>query len=475
MIPSSDARCGRASSLRGRSLRSSATYLTLVLLAAVLLLPILSGCGSSSSPDDADAALNDQLTELLNTAAAGKGVAYFAMPESDDYANIPQDPRNPITKEKVELGKLLYHETALTVRPKNMANSMQGSCASCHHADAGFQAGVAQGIGTGGMGFGLRGEARTKDPQCAVEEMDIQPIRSPSAMNVAWQTNILWNGQFGATGLNVGTSSQWTAGTPKEKNFLGYEGLETQAIAGEDVHRMDISKSLVVDNPTYQQMFAAAFPDIPADERITDVTSGLAIAAYERTLLSNHAPFQKWVHGDHSAMDAQQLRGAIVFFGKGQCASCHTGPTLNSMTFYGLGMAELVGDGVYGEDPTKPEHKGRGGFTGNPEDLYKFKTPQLYNLTDSKFYGHGATFHSVREVVEYLNAAEPQDKSIPASQISSMFKPLGLTSTEIDDLVAFLEKGLYDSDLSRYVPTSLPSGFCFPDNDPQARQDRGCQ
>ena len=443
-----------------------------ILLFTIVSL-VLTSC-DTTSPDDTTLELNNRLEKLLNKHSEKNGIAFFALPASDDYSAIPQDPKNPITKEKVELGKLLFHETALTVRPKYNGNVVQASCASCHNANAGFQAGVAQGIGTGGSGFGLRGEGRDKDPNCTVEDMDIQQIRSPSAMNVAWQKNILWNGQFGATGLNEGSESAWTPGTPKEKNNLGFEGLETQAIAGQDVHRMDIANSIVPSHPMYQSMFATAYPEIPENERINDVNAGLAIAVYERTLLANQAPFQRWLKGERNAMNNRELRGAIVFFDKGNCVSCHTGPALNSMEFYGLGMNNLEGSGTYGIDPAKPDHRGRGGFTKKEEDMFLFKVPQLYNLIDSRFYGHGASFHSVREVVEYKNNAIAQNSSVPSSQLASEFKPLGLTSTEIDDLVAFIESALRDPNLERYVPASLPSGFCFPNNDPQSRIDLGC-
>ena len=433
----------------------------------------LAAC-SATDPDDPNAALNTELEDALLKAANGKGLAFFTMPASDDYSAIPQDPKNPITQEKVELGKFLYHETALTVRPKFSGNAVQASCASCHHAAAGFQAGVPQGIGTGGSGFGLHGETRTKDPLCTVDDMDIQPIRSPSAMNAAWQQNMLWNGQFGATGVNVGTEAAWTVGTPKEQNVLGFEGIETQAIAGQDVHRMDIANSVIPSHPVYQQMFNAAYPALPQNERITDITAGLAVAAYERTLLSNQAPFQKWLKGERTVMNEQELRGAITFFGKGNCVSCHTGPALNSMAFHGLGMNNLEGPGTYGDDPTKPEHKGRGGFTGRPQDMHKFKVPQLYNLTDSRFYGHGASFTSVRDVIAYINNAVPENSEVPASQLSPLFKPLNLTDSEIDDLTAFVENALHDPSLNRYVPTSLPSNLCFPNNDPQSKVDLGC-
>ncbi len=446
---------------------------TLLRLLSVTLLAATLGACSSSEPGG-DSELSRSLEKLLLEAANGEGLSYFAMPASDDFGSIPQDPKNPITAAKVELGQMLYHEPALTVRPKDLNNLTQASCASCHHADAGFQAGIAQGIGSGGKGFGLFGEGRERDPNCAVEDMDIQPIRTPTAMNGAWQPNMLWNGQFGATHENVGTESAWTPGTPKEVNHRGYQGLETQAIAGQDVHRMDIANSIVSSHEEYTRLFDAAYPELARGDRITDETAGLAIAAYERTLLSNRAPFQKWLAGDRSAMNDQELRGAIVFFGAGECASCHTGPALNSMEFHAIGLEDLNRPGTYGFDPSKPEHKGRGGFTGRQEDMYRFKVPQLYNLVDARFLGHGASFTTLRAFVEYMNAGVPENESVPSEQISPLFRPLNLNDAQVTDLVAFLESGLRDPDLNRYVPSAIPSGFCFPNNDPASRIDRDC-
>lgn len=419
--------------------------------------------------DDNTQSLAANLDRLLETNGNSQGKAYFKMPASDDYSNIPQDPRNPITAAKVKLGQLLFHETGLLADAKRTEGLKTASCASCHHADAGFQAGIVQGIGEGGLGFGVHGEGRIKDPTCPVDMLDIQPIRSPSAMNAAWQTNVLWNGQFGATGINVGTNASWTAGTPKEKNLLGYEGIETQAIAGQNVHRLNVSA--IKNDATYQALYAAAFPNSPASDQMNQVNTGLAIAAYERTLLANESPFQRYLRGESQAMSAQELQGAILFFGKAQCVSCHYGPALNSMKFYALGMNDLIGDGIYGSDATKAEHKGRAGFTGNALDMFKFKVPQLYNLADSKFYGHGGTFRTIRDVVAYKNNGIPQKSEVASWQLANEFRPLGLTSSEVDAITTFLEVSLHDPNLKRYVPKSLPTGQAFPDNDVQSRKD----
>lgn len=417
-----------------------------------------------------------QLYNSMLAPTAGHGEAAFVLPLANDYSSIPQDPRNPITAEKVALGRMLFHETGLLISPKQSQGRETASCASCHHVAAGFQAGRIQGVGEGGMGFGSAGEGRFNDPSYQLAELDVQPIRSPSALNVAYQDLMLWNGQFGGDpfGPNAGTQSSWTVGTPKITNILGYMGPETQAIAGLAVHRLaPIEGGLCDTNPVYESMFKAAFPtggpyrpDFELREQ-----AGLAIAAYERTLLASQAPFQRWLRGERGAMTAQQKRGGALFFGKAQCVNCHTGPALNSMTFHALGMPDLPEDhgGVYGTVRDKGEVKGRGGFTGRDEDMFKFKVPQLYNLKDSPFLGHGGTFGSVREVIVYKNNAVKAAAHVPDSQLSPWFRPLGLTEAEIDDLTAFVEDGLRDPGLHRYVPESLPSGLVFPNNDPLSR------
>lgn len=441
-----------------------------VLVAALVLL-----MGACRPDEDTTSALDQELDEVLQTASNGAGRSFFRLPASDDYAAIPQDPKNPITRAKVELGRMLFHETGLGLEPAQAIGQGRFSCASCHFASAGFQAGRFQGIGEGGVGFGLNGEGRERDINYTVTNMDVQPIRSPSALNAAYQELMLWNGQFGGVGMNIGTEHAWTAGTPKENNHLGFHGIETQAIAGLKVHRLKAVMSFI-ENVGYRPFYDAAFPNVPASERYTAVTTGLAIAAYERTILANQSPWQLWLSGQSNAMSETEKAGAILFFGKAQCASCHTGPALNNMNFHALGMKGLdeCPEPVFKTPFNAPEHLGRGGFTGRAEDMHKFKTPQLYNLADSPFYGHGASMRSIRQVVEYKNRALPENPNVPLDRLDPYFAPLGLSDQEISDITAFLAKSLRDADLKRYQPGSVLSGQCFPFNDPLARAQLGC-
>ncbi|HHG85257.1 MAG TPA: cytochrome-c peroxidase [Bacteroidetes bacterium] len=441
------------------------------LFLACCAIVLLSSCRVDDPVNtDLDITLNNRLDQASN----GIGREHYRLPDDGDLAAIPQDPNNQLTAPKVELGKMLFHETALGTRSKVAMGRGTYSCASCHHAAGGFQANRIQGISEGGIGFGIAGEARTINPAYPVDSIDVQQIRTPTALNVAYQELMLWGGQLGATGANQGTESQWTVGTPIETNNLGYHGVETQAIAGLKVHRMAIDSGLLSISQDYAALFDAAFPNQAAAQRISRENAGLAVAAYERTLLPSQAPFQKWIRGEQDALSDQEKQGAILFFGKAQCYSCHNGPALNSMEFYALGMADLQGPGTYQNDPTDAAHKGRGGFTGNTADMFKFKVPQLYNLKDSPFHGHGGNFNSIYDVIRYKNAGFPQASHVPSSQIADEFKPLGLTTNEVRDIAVFIERGLRDPNLYRLIPSAIPSGNCFPNNDIPSRYDLGC-
>ena len=173
-------------------------------------------------------------------------------------------------------------------------------------------------------------------------------------------------------------------------------------------------------------------------------------------------------------MSTEEKEGAIHFFSKADCYACHNGPALSSMSFYALGMNDLEGPLVLGFDTHNDSKSGRGGFTEKGEDMNKFKVPQLYNITDSPFLGHGGNFTSVEEIIKYKNRAVVQNSSVNLNNIASEFVPLGLTNEEILKITAFIENSLNDTNLMRYEPTNIPTGLCFPNNDLQSRVDLGC-
>lgn len=449
----------------------------------------VSGCGADKAPTVDESSLSTQLMTTLNEQLDG-GAVGLLLPQSTDFSSIPADPNNTLTEEKVFLGMMLFHETAVATEGVHEQLVNTWSCASCHHAAAGFKSGVVQGIGEGGTGFGVAGKMRvlaegfdksSTDPSLVP---DVQPLTSPSILNTAYQEVMLWNGQFGnqhggLVNAKLPDEILATPGTPKAENTRGLGGLETQAIAGTKVHRLNtFNNSLVQQNMEYQLLYEAAFPE-GGDDILENM--GKAIAAYERTVLANRAPFQRWLQGEDAALTDQEKRGALLFFGKAGCASCHTGPALSSKIgaaneemFMAIGFADLdTSNPTITGVVTENDAKGRGGFTGRTEDNYKFKVPQLYNLKDSNVFGHGGSFTSVKQVVLYKNAGVPQ-KRLADGIIDDRFVPLNLSDDEIDDLVAFLEEGLYDPHLERYIPDALPSGACFPVADEQSKIDLNC-
>ncbi len=420
--------------------------------------------------------LDEELLATLTANSKGEGLDYFILPDDHDYDAIPQDPKNPINSFKVLLGKKLFCEPALALKPKQEEGKHTYSCASCHIPTAGFSAGLKQGIGEGGQGYGENGEGRILNPNYLVDEIDVQPIRTPSIINGAFNRTSIWNGQFGAVGPNVGTEHNWKEGKPTAFNHLGFEGVETQAIAGLGVHRLEVDSSFITSN-YYKEWFDLAFPDIPEEHRYNNVNAGLAIAAFERTVIADESAFQQYLKGDIAAISNGQKKGALLFFGKAKCNSCHDGKALNSEEFFALGMPDFEKDSdvlINKEKDFEKSKKGRGAFTLKEEDNFKFKTPQLYGLKNMGFYGHGGSFLSIREIIEYKNKGIPANENVPASHLATDFQPLGLTEDEIDALTDFIENALDDPNMDRYTPKAVASGFCFPNNDSASKEDMGC-
>ena len=443
----------------------------------LLLAGVLLSCANDDYTEvvSGASALDRSIDQLLEEHSEGQGKTFFLLPDETDFSAIPQDPNNPLTAVKVRLGGMLLHETAIGSVPKMSSEQGMYSCATCHPVAAGFNSGLRQGIGEGGMGFGSFGDGRLINPSMPIDSVDVEPIRPPTLLNLAYQDVMLWNGSLGGVGTNAGTEAVWSV-ADLEENFLGLEGIETQAIIGQRVHRMDIDENWVTQF-NYKIYFDAAFPDIPVAERYTRITAGLAIAAYNRTLLANQAPWQRYLRGELDVLSDQEKRGAQIFLDKGKCVECHTGPALKDGEFHAFGMGDIdfMGDSVI-LDAFNMEaiRRGRGGFTGNPQDMYKFKTPTLYNVADAKFLGHGATFETVRDVLVYKNQGIAQEDGVPATNLADQFGDTFLTEEELDDLTAFIENGLRDPNLTRYLPDSVLSNNCIPNNDPTSRIDLGC-
>ena len=435
------------------------------------LIVLLNACTKDRMPTLVE--LDNQLENSIQGKSPNGTLDFYVLPNENDLHLIPQDPKNPLTPQKVELGKLMFHDTGLGQDPMKEAGRGTYSCASCHVSEAGFRPGNFQGIADGGVNFGIGGEDRVKNTLYSDDELDVQSARPLSMVNVAYVSNTFWNGQFGGGNVNEGTEDVWDLRDDTELNHLGFEGIETQNMDGLIAHRITINKELL-DEYGYTFLFDQVFADVPVEERYTITTASLAFSAYIRTILANRAPFQDWLKGDREALGYEEKKGAILFFEKAQCIQCHYNQNLGSSEFHALGVTDMDQIPSYNTSPDDRRNLGRGGFTLQPEDNYRFKVPGIYNLQGANFYFHGASKTSIRDLVEYKNAAQSENSRVPQDLISSKFKPIGLTEEEKNHLIAFLENGLQDPDLKRYVPTSVLSGNCFPNADEASQLDLGC-
>jgi cytochrome c peroxidase len=145
------------------------------------------------------------------------------------------------------------------------------------------------------------------------------------------------------------------------------------------------------------------------------------------------------------------------------------------MTFHALGTPDLYEVGGLNTSPDDIRNLGRAMLTGLEEDYFKFKVPQLYNLQDYATFFHGSSKNSIEEVVEYKLKATSENPMVQDSILSNFFHPVELIDIEKTQLIDFLRNGLYDANLERYVPESLPSGNCFPNNDALSRYELGCE
>ena len=442
------------------------------LLLALLCVWLLQSCSSDKLSDP----LDQKLRKVLNQTSPTGDYNYYILPESNNLANIPQDPRNELTAGKIALGKMLFFETGLALDPTYEFSEEFYSCASCHIPAVGFMPGRVQGIADGGIGFGENGEMRDRTILYQEDELDVQGARALSLVNVAYTTNTSWNGMFGGGDVNEGTEELWDLNELLEVNHLGFSGMETQIIEGLHLHRMIVNPE-VISSLGYKEIYDQCFPFMEEEERYGEIATSLALAAYLRSLISNEAPFQSWLKGDETALSDAEKRGGQLFFGKAGCFRCHSSPALNNAdNFYALGVSDLYETGeAFNTGPDDERNFGRGFFTKKEEDMHKFKVPQLYNVADGTHFFHGSSKTTMRDVVRYFNLGVPENSTVPAENIASQFHPLNMTEGEVDDLVLFLEKSLVDEDIERYAPESILSGNCFPNNDPASRVALGCE
>jgi len=301
--------------------------------------------------------------------------ALFRRPTS-----IPFPKDNPYTPEKAALGKRLYFDTRLSV-------SSAQSCGSCHSPSFGWGDGLEVGVG-----FGMHKLGR----------------HSPTVVNAAWSSIFMWDGRLPT--------------------------LEDQAlgpIQSEGEMNMPLDKLMVRLNAIseYKPMFDRVFQQ----EGMTPKTLAKAIATYERTIVSEPAPFDAWIEGDEKAISEEAKRGFTVFNAKAQCAACHEGWNFTNEGFQDIGLpSDDVGRGQYLPGVLKMKHA--------------FKTPSLREITRRGPYMHDGSMATLEQVVDHYDIG-----GVDRPSRSDLMRPLHLTTQEKSDLVTFLK-----TLSSNLTPTAAP-------------------
>jgi cytochrome c peroxidase len=323
--------------------------------AATSLLPLaLVACGDGGMAGG-DMAGEGARSEVSESSRPEGALALF----EPIPAEAPAPADNPTTPERVELGHKLFFEPLLS-------RSRVISCNTCHVVGAAGIDGRAVAIGEG---------AREG------------PRNSPTVFNAAFLTSQFWDGRAPT--------------------------LEEQAKGPIQAHvEMDLTPEEAIDRlraTGYEPHFERAFPE-DADPLTFD-NLARAIAAFERTLITPGAPFDRYLDGDESALSEDQKSGLALFQQRG-CISCHNGVLLGGDHFAGFSHVEG------GEDI------GRAEVTGMDGDRYVFRVAPLRNVALTAPYFHDGSATTLREAVEIMGRV----------QLSQSF-----TEEEVDVLVAFLE------------------------------------
>ena len=319
-------------------------------------VPVLLGAGALLATCGGDEVLGPLYTEIQ----AG-GDFPWRLPEGFPAPRVPED--NPMTVEKVELGRHLFYDQRLS------GNGSQ-SCASCHRQELAFTDGVPRGVGSTGQ---------------------VHPRNSMSLTNIGYQPVLTWANP-NLTRLAIQALAPMFGEDPVE---LGLAGMEDEVI------------SRIQGDSTYARLFVDAYPDDPT-VTIDHVTR--AIASFQRVLISGNSRVDQALRGDIELTESEQLGQAMFFSERLECFHCHgsrlftgtndfEGKSSPEVEFHNNGLYNLDGEGLYPE----PNY-GLFVFTGRDEDMGRFKAPTLRNIELTAPYMHDGSIATLEEVVDHYAA-----------------------------------------------------------------------
>lgn len=314
----------------------------------------------------------------------------------EPFKSVPVLENNPQTPEKVELGKKLFFD-------RRLSGDGTMSCASCHVPEQGF---------SDGLDISLS-YPTTRNWR-----------NSPTLINVAFSKYLFWDGRA---------------------RTLEDQALFPMMSAFEMNQNLDFLEEEIRVVPQYAEAFKNIFGGDVTRERIA-----MAIAAFERTLISVNAPLDRYLKGDRNALSAEEVKGMNIFTGKGKCVECHDGVNLSDDKFYALHVPE---NPEYQKDPritatrrfvakvyhfddyrNLNEDPGRYLITKDGKDWKAFKTPTLRDISKTGPYMHNGIYDTLDEVIEFFDRGGGAGNTV--------LKPLKLTGEEKQALKTFLTEAL---------------------------------
>ncbi len=322
---------------------------------------------------------------LATVVPAGSGQQARGVPKGLPPLEYPAD--NPPSDAKIALGMQLFFDGRLS-----RDNTV--SCASCHDPKKGFSNGER-------FATGVRGQKGGRS--------------APTVVNTAYGMFQFWDGRAGS--------------------------LEEQALGPiQNPIEMDMTLPEVVGKLNAIAGYRKQFQDVFG----TDVTSdgiAKAIAAYERTVLSADAPYDRFKAGDKTALSESAQRGRKLFFGKAHCSACHAGPNFTDDAFHNVGI------GMDGKQPDP----GREVISKLAGDRGSFKTPTLREIARTAPYMHDGSIKTLADVVAHYDKG-----GIPNEFLDEEIYERNLTDQEKTDLVTFLTEGLSSESYPMVSPPELP-------------------
>jgi len=317
---------------------------------------------------------------------------------------------NATTPERVALGRLLYFDPVLSG-----ANDL--SCATCHHPDLGLTDGRGLSMGRGGRGLG---PARTGGA--------VIRRSAPTIWNAAFNHRQFWDGRA--------------------------EDLEAQALFPITTHaEMDQDPQELVRElkaiPEYVRLFDGAFSGKDGSG-VTFENVTRALAAFERTLVSDGSRFDRYRAGDPSALLPAERRGLTLFRSlKTRCFECHGFPTFANPDYKVIGVPDVPGQ--------EPDH-GRAEAGGGPAYERAFKVPTLRNVALTAPYMHNGRFQTLEEVLSFYAKGGGKGEGLDLPNLDDKVRVFSLSTEEQQDLIAFLSS-LTDETRRPEVPERVPSGL----------------